>query len=153
MTRQRPGAPRRSRHTLPLLVATVLASMLAVGALAAPPRGGGGKPGSGGDAPGTFEISGHVDDLAPTVVRQMPLKLENAARFDIVVEGLAVAAGDAGPGCPASALAVGVAEMPVLVPARGETTVTVSVALIDDPPDACQGATFPLTYTGTAGRP
>jgi hypothetical protein len=134
-------------------VATVVTSMVAVGALAAPPRGGGGQPGSGGDDPGTFEISGHVDGLAPTVVRQLAMRLENPARFDIVVEPLQVAVGDAAPGCPANALAVALADVPVVVPARGETTVTVSVALIDDPPDACQGATFPLTYTGTAGRP
>ena len=121
-------------------------------ASAKPPPASGGKPVGGGSASQTFEISGDTVGLYPTVVRTLDLKLENPHNVVVTVATLQIQVGDAGPGCASTNLTVEPVDLPIDIPASGETTLAVSVRLADDPADACQGARFPLTYTGTATR-
>jgi hypothetical protein len=145
---------RRLLRTAGGAAAVVVPLILAVAVASAKPppgSGGGGKPG-GGSAAQTFEISGATDGLYPTVVRTLHLKLENPHSATVTVETLQIEVGDASPRCTSSNLAVEPVDLPIDLPALGEATVAVTIRLVDDPADACQGARFPLTYTGTASR-
>lgn len=142
-----------------MAVAAFLGIALAVVVL--PPGGeqltvvlGQGPPGKGGGArdPHTFEISGEVTGLAPAVERTLTLKVENEERSTIVVESLDVAVGDATASCAGSNVEVGAVPLPVEVRPNGEVFLDVPIRLVATAPDACQGATFPLTYTGTAAK-
>jgi len=146
---------RRLLRTAGGAAVVVMGLILAVAVASAKPPpggGGGGKPPSGDSASQTFEISGAIAGLYPTLARTLNLKLENPNKVAVTVETLQIEVGDAGPGCTSSNLAVAPVALPVDIPASGETTVAVTVRLADDPDDACQGARFPLTYTGTASR-
>lgn len=129
----------------------VTAGALLLGALAAtakgPPPGGGGGPSTG-----AFELTGSVDGLYPGANLALPVRVENPARFAVRLLTLEVRVADAGPGCPASTISVGPYPGGVQVPARGEVVVDLPVTMIPGAPDACQGATFALTYRGTAEK-
>lgn len=110
------------------------------------------KPPGPSPSPAAFELSGAVEGLYPTVDALLAIKIENPHAFPIVVETVDITTGDAGPGCDVSNLVIGQVPVPLLVPARGEATVTVAASLTDDVADACQGATWPLSYTATASK-
>lgn len=103
-------------------------------------------------APRTFTITGTVDGLYPGGSRTLELVVTNPAPFAVVVGELSVDVDDAGPDCLESQLTVPPLVEPVTVPASGTATVRLPATLGETAPDACQGATFPLTYQGTASR-
>ncbi len=119
------------------------------------PAPAGSKP---GQQNGTFEIAGSVSGLYPGARADLPLKLENGSNVAIRVQSLTVTAGDARPGCGAASLAFGPTYTPrevtlqtnIHIPARGEGFTTIPISLLPTAGDACQLATFPLTYSGTA---
>lgn len=110
------------------------------------------KPPGAPPSSAAFELSGAVEGLYPTVGAQLAVKIENPYAFPISVGTLEVAVGDAGPGCDGSDLVIEQVPLPQLVPANGELTITVAASLTDDVADACQGATWPLSYTATASK-
>jgi len=112
-----------------------------------------------------FVISGNVDGLFPGGSATLPLRIRNPLTTSIRVDTLTLIAGAANPGCAPANLAAG----PSLAPLNNLYTITLSPALViptgktvDGPqlpitlrpsaPDACQNATFPLVYGGTAVR-
>lgn len=118
-------------------------------ALAAPPSGRGGGRGAG---PRTFEVSGSVEGLVPTVVTTFPVRLESPYRFAITIVDITVVVGEPDGGCSAADLVVVPPAVPVAVPRLGETVVTGTAALAVSVPDACQAAVWPLTWSATAER-
>jgi hypothetical protein len=136
------------RIPIPLLVIVfVLASATA---LLAKPDNGRPPPDRGSQ---TFTITGDVTGLVPFVEGTIEVLVTNDQRFEIVVDSLDIAIGDASRDCGAEHLGVDAPLLPVSVPERGQTTVSVGARLAPDAPDACQGQTWPLTYSGTATRP
>ena len=108
-----------------------------------------GNAGNGNDAK-SFVVSGDVEGLAPGVTRTLFLKLSNPNNGDISVQSLTVAVGDSSKTCTGANVRVGALTGPVFVPGRGTAQVTLPVTMLGTAPGACQGATFPLTYGGSA---
>jgi hypothetical protein len=115
------------------------------------------KPGSGGPRPDkgkhNFTITGDVAGLVPLVEGTIEVTVTNKERFDIVVDTIEVSVGDASTDCGREYLVIGTAPLPVIIPARSDSTLVVAARLALDVPDACQRMVWPLTYTGTASRP
>lgn len=125
------------------VAACVIAALLLVG-LSAPSV----------HAEDTFELAGEVGGLYPGVNTTLDVEVTNPYRFAIRVISTTVTVLDARPACPASMLEIGDSQAPVEVPPGGVATVPLAVHMSADAPDACQGATWPLEFTGTAvGRP
>jgi hypothetical protein len=113
--------------------------------------------------PPGFVITGCADGLFPGGATPVQLTIWNPNRFPLGVARLSVAAGDAdkaAAGCTASQVtSPGFAAADpagyLVVPAAddagpGTMSLTVAVTLDRAAPNACQGAAWPLTYSGTA---
>ena len=98
----------------------------------------------------SFVVSGDVAGLAPGVTRTLSLRLSNPNRDAISVEALVVTVGDSSTGCSGDTLQVGALAGPVLVPGSGEAGASLPVTMASSAPSVCQGATFRLTYGGSA---
>jgi len=105
---------------------------------------------AGDEAARSFVVSGDVNGLAPGVTRPLQLRLGNPNGADIAVQSLQVTVGDSGAGCGGDALHVGPFSGPVLVPGHGEAQISLPVTMAGSASSTCQGATFPLTYGGSA---
>lgn len=111
-------------------------------------KGVNGNNGNGnGNAP--FTIAGESSDLTPGVTRPLPLTISNTQNFDIIVKTITVSVGSAGPGCPGSnAVATGF-NGALTVPKKGTASLSLTIGMVANAANACQGKTFPLTYSGT----
>jgi hypothetical protein len=98
----------------------------------------------------TFGITGGVSGLYPCDVAQLPRTVTNRKPFPISVTSISTSVAQASPGCLAGYLSVSAFTGHLTVPATGNATATVTATLSHAAPDACQGATFALTYTGQA---
>jgi hypothetical protein len=103
-------------------------------------------------APGSFRISGNVAGLYPGARLPLVLTVTNPQHFAIAVTTLSVSAGNAAPGCTAANLTATSFSGRLTVPAGGTGAVSVRVTLAHSAPNACQGAVFPLRYTGVASK-
>jgi hypothetical protein len=103
-------------------------------------------------AAGSFRISGNVAGLYPGAQLPLVLTVTNPEHFAIVVTTLSVSIGAAAPGCAAVNLTATSFSGQLQVPAGGTATLSVHVAMAHSAPDACQGAVFPLRYSGLAGK-
>ena len=101
-------------------------------------------------APGTFGISGDVDGLYPGVTRKLQLTITNPNAFAIKVTKLKVTVTRASAQCGARTIETKAQKPGFRVPANGEVTATVRVTMPKDAPNACQGVTYPLKFSGTA---
>jgi hypothetical protein len=109
-------------------------------------------PGQGGGiATGTFQIGGQVAGLYPGAARPMVVTFTNPAAIAIRVTQLDVIAASSNHiGCTAQDLLMPDSAVDVVVPAGSSTTHTVYVGMIDDADNACQGASWALSFSGTA---
>ena len=98
----------------------------------------------------SFLVSGDVTDLAPGVTRPLRILLTNPNDSDISVEAVEVTVGDSGNGCSGGTLSVAALPGPVFVPRLSEAGVTLGVTMSASASSICEGATFPLTYGGSA---
>jgi hypothetical protein len=98
----------------------------------------------------SFVVSGDVTDLAPGVTRPLRLRLTIPNHTDISVEAVQVTVGDSSTGCSGGTLRVAALPGPVFVPRLGEAAVTLGVTMSASASSVCDGATFPLTYGGSA---
>lgn len=154
------GRVLRLRWMAPLAVGGAVASAAVGAALRSePPRAGiptsvlGGQVVRGGGDAGSaesFVVAGDVAGLTPGVTRTLSLRLSNPNHDAISVEAIVVTVGDSATGCSGATLRVGPLTGPVLVPGGGEAAASVPVTMAASAPSACQGATFPLTYGGSA---
>ncbi len=97
---------------------------------------------------GTFTIAGDVTGLAPGVDRPVILTMANPTMFHIEVMSVGVTVQDTA-SCPitfSSAYAGGL----IVDPTASAPASVGFLTLSSSATDACQGAQFPLTYTGTA---
>lgn len=122
--------------------------------------GSGAQPKPGDGTSQAFEIKGSVSGtLYPTVANDLVVKIENPYSFTIQTVAAAVTVGSAG-SCSGEHLwinntapsSTGSVDLPAgqRVAAHSEVTFTVTAELQNSGGDACQNASFPLTYTGKA---
>jgi hypothetical protein len=97
-----------------------------------------------------FEIAGEVVGLYPGAHATLDAQVTNPHPFAIRVITTTVTVLDAGPACPASMLEIGDSQASVEIPPRETGTVPLDVRMSRGAPNACQGATWPLQFTGTA---
>ena len=102
---------------------------------------------------GRFGISGSVTGLYPGASMPLVLTVSNHQEFAIVVDSITTSVGSPSPACASANLSVSQFTGNLAVPAEGTSNVTVTVTLSHAAPDACQGAVFPLQYSGTAVKP
>lgn len=156
----------RRRTTFRLVVLALIAGVVLAAFLQL--RLGAGHPavitaiGAGGgaasaDAPSArdngFSISGSVSGLFPGSSLPLVLTVTNPHPFPIQITSIATSVGSPSPGCASSNLAVTEFAGKLMVPANSTANVTLTATLGHTTPDACQGAVFPLHYTGTAVKP
>jgi hypothetical protein len=99
-----------------------------------------------------FTVTGSVHGLYPGASLHLHLTVHNDEPFAIVVRSISTTVHDASARCRASNLVVQGFTGTLRVPRHGRASVTVPVRLGHTAPNACQGATFRLTYTGRAGK-
>jgi hypothetical protein len=95
-------------------------------------------------------MTGEVDGLFPGVETVVQATVTNQQTFTIVVTALTVRALDSSTDCPGSLLQFGQLASTVGVSPGAATVVRIPVRLDVGAPDACQGATWPLEFSGTA---
>jgi hypothetical protein len=101
---------------------------------------------------GAFTIAGSIGGLWPGHSAPLVLTVYNPQPFTIDVRSISTVVGTPKTGCTASNLTVAGFAGRLYVPAGGMAHLSVPVALIHAAPDACQGAVFPLTYSGFARK-
>jgi len=110
-----------------------------------------GSPAVGAPPPqGGFGVGGDVDGLYPGAETTVQATVVNPQSFTIQVTSVGVTALDASPQCPGALLSFREEAATVDIPAGGTGTVPVIVRVDAGLPDACQGATWPLSFIGTA---
>jgi hypothetical protein len=110
------------------------------------------RPHGHGKPSGAFRIGGSVGGLYPGLAARLVLTVVNPQRYAIVVKSITTGVGTPKAGCGASNLTVGAFSGRLPVSARSSAEVSVRVTLVHSAPDACQGAVFPLQYSGLARR-
>ena len=116
------------------------------------------NPGPGGGNPAQdFTIAGSYAGLYPGVSRSLILSITNPNAFPIDVTSLTATVSLVSgprvmhePSCRPEDLDVAQYAGGLSVPARGMNTTMIDLMLLPSAPDACQGASFALTYAGEA---
>jgi hypothetical protein len=101
---------------------------------------------------GSFRIAGSVGGLYPGLSRPLVLTVSNPQAFTIVVTSITTTVTDASAACLASNLSVSAFSGQLSVPGFGTAQTSVLASMAQNAPDACIGATFPLAYSGLAGK-
>jgi hypothetical protein len=96
-----------------------------------------------------LSVAGEIRGLYPGAEMTLDAEVTNPYPFAIRVVSVSVSVADAGPGCPASMLSVSGSTHTIEVPARSVGFVPLAVRMSTGAPDACQGATWPLSFTAT----
>jgi hypothetical protein len=97
-----------------------------------------------------FAITGQVDGLYPGADMTLHALVSNPYPFPIRVTSVGATVRDAGPACPASLIEIHDSHAEVEIPRDASGTVPLAIRMDPIAPDACQGATWTLTFTGTA---
>lgn len=100
----------------------------------------------------TFRIAGSVAGLFPGFGMTLMLTVTNPQPFKIVVTSITTSVGNANVGCTAANVSIAAFSGKLLVPAQGSAHTSVPVSMAASAPDACIGATFPLSYRGLAQK-
>ena len=98
---------------------------------------------------GSFSVSGSVGGLYPGAVAQLPVRVDNPEPRALRLESITIVAANANEGCDATNFSSAGFQGSLIVPARGSLVVPVEVRMPRSAPDACQGATFALTFGGS----
>ena len=103
-------------------------------------------------APKRFSISGHVVGLLPGKQLPLVLRIRNpwSRRIRVTSVGARIAA--SGRPCPVRNVKIGRFRGSLAVGPRAVRTLVLTASLRSGAPAACEGATFALTYYGTAVR-
>ena len=94
----------------------------------------------------SFELTGDVTGIYPNATVVAPVRVHNSEQYALTVERTQVLIGDAAAGCDAANLTATAVGPPVVVAAGGVANIPIQVHMLASAPDACQGATFPLTF-------
>jgi hypothetical protein len=96
-----------------------------------------------------FSLSGSADGLYPGGKVPLALTIVNPNKQDLMVKTINVVAGDAG-ACSAAQLVADSFAGSLLVRKQSRVTVSLDLQMSDEAGNECKGASFPLTYRGTA---
>jgi hypothetical protein len=97
-----------------------------------------------------FTIRGSVDGISPGSTGHLTLTVGNPGGSPLRVTSLDATAGSADPGCGVGELHVTPWSGSILVPAHRSAAQTLDVQLSVSPPQACDGTSFPLSYSDSA---
>lgn len=96
-----------------------------------------------------FTLTTNYTGLYPDADVSVPVTVHNPLKYDLAVHTAEVHVGDASPTCTAANLEAASYSGDVVAPADGDTTIPIRMHMLASAPDACQGATFPLSFTAT----
>ena len=96
-----------------------------------------------------FTIGGNVSGLYPGKTAPLVLRITNPNGYAITVTSVSTQVTSLQSGCGSTNVAVSNFSGHLYLPANGTTHVTVLAHMAHSAPDACQGAHFLLTYSGT----
>jgi LPXTG-motif cell wall-anchored protein len=99
-----------------------------------------------------FTLTTDYTGLYPNADASVPVTVHNPKGYELAVHTAAVTVGDASPGCRAANLEASSFSGDVVAPPHGDATIPVHMHRLASAPDACQGATFPLSFTAS-GEP
>jgi hypothetical protein len=102
--------------------------------------------------PARFSISGHVDGLLPGQREHLPLRIRNPWSWTIRVKSVTVQIGSSGRPCPVGNVEIHGFKGSFAVRPRSTRTLMLAARIRRGAPEACEGATFALTFRGTARR-
>jgi hypothetical protein len=128
-------------------IACILARTLAAGSIAAMVLIVPGTPVRGVQG---FAITGQVDGLYPGADMTLDALVTNPYPFPIRVTSVGVTVHGASPACPASMIEIRDSRAEVDIPRNTTGTVPLEISMDPTAPDTCQGATWTLTFAGTA---
>ncbi len=100
----------------------------------------------------TFTLHGRVVGLYPGARTRLVIAVHNRGRRRLRVHSITTRARDAKPGCSAKNVRVAAFHGRLPVGAGRWRNVTVSVRMLPTTAVACQGAVFPLVFSGRATR-
>jgi hypothetical protein len=95
-----------------------------------------------------FRLRGHVTGMYPGRHRRLVVQISNPQRRAIVVTSITATVGRAVIGCKGSNIRVRRFVGAKRVPARGRARVRLRVRMLRTAPDACEGARFPVVFSG-----
>ncbi len=96
-----------------------------------------------------FTLTTNYTGLYPDADVSVPVTVHNPARYQLAVHTAAVRVGDANAECRAENLEAFSYSGDVVAPADGDATIPIRTHMLASAPDACQGASFPLSFTAT----
>lgn len=99
-----------------------------------------------------FRISGKAKGLYPGGTRKMRVRVGNPHPFPIVVKRVRVTRRGGAAGCPGTAVGVRPFRGSRRVAPGRTAAIRMKIRLAAGAPDACQGVTFRLTFSGKAVR-
>jgi hypothetical protein len=98
-------------------------------------------------------VTGRARGLYPGKTGKVRVNVRNLDPFAIRVLRVSARVGDAAPGCPRSVLNVRALRTRLRIRPGGRIKTWLTIKMLPTAPDACQGATFPITFrTKTAAR-
>jgi hypothetical protein len=129
-----------------LRVACYAAALLVLCAIA--PKGAGTAEAAMG-----FSVKGKAGPLFPGTTGDLVLTIKNPFDFAIVVHSVRVTVRDASGACGGENLQTPGMTSDRKIKALSRVKVTVPITMAADAPNACQGKSFPLSFSGRATRP
>jgi hypothetical protein len=99
-----------------------------------------------------FSIKGRAAGLLPGIPEDLVISIRNPYSFAIVVHGVEVVPGNASDDCRAANISSPGVTDDVRVKPDTVLKVTVPIKLRSKAPRGCDGASFPLSFDGTATR-
>jgi hypothetical protein len=103
-------------------------------------------------APKAFSITGNIDGLVPGKRATLPVRVRNPWSWAIRVTSLKVRVHASGRACPVRNVRIARFSGSFLVRAHSTRVRPLGASLSQAAPAVCQGATFALTFRGTARR-
>jgi hypothetical protein len=103
-------------------------------------------------APKRFSITGHADGLMPGRRSPLPVKIRNPWSWPIRVTYVSAYIEASGRPCPVRNVQVQRFKGSFLVRRRSTRVLALNAGLRANAPTTCEGATFALTFSGTAVR-
>jgi hypothetical protein len=104
------------------------------------------------EAAAGFSVKGKAGPLFPGVPGDLVLRIRNPFDFPIVVHSVRVVVRDASSNCHGENLQTPGYTSDVKVKANSRVKVTVPITMVANAPNACQGKSFPLVFSGRATR-
>jgi LPXTG-motif cell wall-anchored protein len=96
-----------------------------------------------------FTLTTNYTGLYPDADVSVPVTVHNPLDYDLAVHTARVHVGDANPDCTAQYLEASSYAGDVVAPSQSDATIVIRMHMLASAPDACQGATFPLSFVAS----